>query len=39
VIDRVLPFAEIVQAHARVESRRKVGAVVVAMTEEADARP
>lgn len=40
VIDRVLPFAEIVEAHARVESRRKVGAVVVAMAgaEKAAAR-
>lgn len=36
LIDRVLPFAEIVEAHARVESRRKVGAVVVVMTDEAD---
>jgi NADPH:quinone reductase-like Zn-dependent oxidoreductase len=29
VIDRVVPFAEVVAAHARVDSGRKVGAVVV----------
>lgn len=39
VIDRVLPFAEIVAAHARVESRRKVGAVVVTMTGQASPSP
>ena len=31
VIDSVFPFPEIVAAHARVETRRKVGAVVVEM--------
>lgn len=32
VIDSVFPLEKIVEAHARVESRRKVGAVIVDMT-------
>ncbi|UOE45789.1 zinc-binding dehydrogenase [Agromyces larvae] len=31
VIDRVVPFERIAEAHARVDTRRKVGAVVVAI--------
>jgi NADPH:quinone reductase-like Zn-dependent oxidoreductase len=40
VIDRSFPFERIVEAHARVDSRRKVGNVVVTVSEtSAEANP